>query len=534
MADRYLLESGSPDGYLLEDGSGVALLNASAYRDAVMTDSPVAYWRLGEASGTVAVDAVGSNNGTYVASPTLGVTGPLSGDADTGITVTGASSQYISIPDSNSLDVGDVFSIELWFKRSATQGTNQTLIHKGASAPVLGFDTSNVPTFAISGIANLRKAPAVTDQNWHHLVATKNGATKFLYLDGVEGNNDVGSGTGASNALALNIGRDNSGVEYFSGSLDEVAYYNVALTSTQVNNHYTASLTSSITVTPGVASLTTATFAPQVNLAVIPPAASLSLTTFAPVIKLSVVPATASLSLTTFAPTVPVSNNQLVIPDTATLTTSAFAPTVTASDHKTVVPGVAALSLTTFAPSVTVGINVVPATAGLTTSTFAPTVTASDHKVVVPGVLGLSTATFAPVIQLSVIPPTASLSLTAYAPVIKLTVIPATATLSLATFAPTVSAPRLVVPATATLSLTAFLPTVTASDHKTVVPDVAALSMTAFAPGVVASDHKVAVPATAGLLLTGYAPVISTTVPPPWTVTPDNIVQTGHGYPSWQ
>lgn len=30
MADRYLLESGAPDGYLLEDGSGVLLLEQSA------------------------------------------------------------------------------------------------------------------------------------------------------------------------------------------------------------------------------------------------------------------------------------------------------------------------------------------------------------------------------------------------------------------------------------------------------------------------------------------------------------------------
>ncbi len=33
MADRYLLESGSPDGYLLEDGTGVLVLE-----DAVVTD----------------------------------------------------------------------------------------------------------------------------------------------------------------------------------------------------------------------------------------------------------------------------------------------------------------------------------------------------------------------------------------------------------------------------------------------------------------------------------------------------------------
>jgi hypothetical protein len=30
MADRYLLESGTPDGYLLEDGSGVLILEEIA------------------------------------------------------------------------------------------------------------------------------------------------------------------------------------------------------------------------------------------------------------------------------------------------------------------------------------------------------------------------------------------------------------------------------------------------------------------------------------------------------------------------
>ena len=29
MADRYLLESGTPDGYLLEDGSGVLILEVA-------------------------------------------------------------------------------------------------------------------------------------------------------------------------------------------------------------------------------------------------------------------------------------------------------------------------------------------------------------------------------------------------------------------------------------------------------------------------------------------------------------------------
>jgi hypothetical protein len=37
MADRYLLESGTPDGYLLEDGTGVLILE---FADPV-TDEPM-------------------------------------------------------------------------------------------------------------------------------------------------------------------------------------------------------------------------------------------------------------------------------------------------------------------------------------------------------------------------------------------------------------------------------------------------------------------------------------------------------------
>ena len=49
----------------------------------------VAYWRLGESSGNVAVDETGNYNGTYVGTPTLGVDGLLVGDADTAVTFDG-------------------------------------------------------------------------------------------------------------------------------------------------------------------------------------------------------------------------------------------------------------------------------------------------------------------------------------------------------------------------------------------------------------------------------------------------------------
>jgi hypothetical protein len=44
MADRYLLESGAPDGFLLEDGSGVLILEFAA----PVTDVPNALMMMGQ------------------------------------------------------------------------------------------------------------------------------------------------------------------------------------------------------------------------------------------------------------------------------------------------------------------------------------------------------------------------------------------------------------------------------------------------------------------------------------------------------
>ena len=62
VLDRYLLESSTTDGYLLEDGSGVLLLDTSIYRNTILADGPVAYWRLGESAGLRAYDETANNN----------------------------------------------------------------------------------------------------------------------------------------------------------------------------------------------------------------------------------------------------------------------------------------------------------------------------------------------------------------------------------------------------------------------------------------------------------------------------------------
>jgi hypothetical protein len=270
--------------------------------------------------------------------------------------------------------------------------------------------------------------------------------------------------------------------------------YDVRVTAIDVDLVYTAVAGGNVSVTPGVATLTLATFAPTVTASahktVTPTTAALTLATFAPTVRLgfNVVPTTATLTTATFAPTVATTAHTTVTPTTASLTLATFAPTVSAP--RLVTPGVASLTLATFAPTVSAPRLVTPTTASLTAATFAPTVTATAHVTVTPAAAALTLTTFEPTVTAtsgsgaSVTPTTASLTLSTFAPTVltPVTVTPVTATLTLTSFAPTVSAPRLVTPTTASLTLTTFAPSVLAP--RLVTPTTAALTLTTFAPSV--------------------------------------------------
>jgi hypothetical protein len=239
----------------------------------------------------------------------------------------------------------------------------------------------------------------------------------------------------------------------------------------------------------------------------------------------TVTPDVASLTTATFAPTVTATQNQLITPDTLALTATTFAPAVTATDHKVVTPGIAALVTTTFAP--VVGLGVIPGTVALTLAAFAPAVSVSDNVTVTPGVASLVTATFAPTVLTPVLstPDVIALVLTTFASTIgvsdNIVVTPAVTALALSAFAPDVTVGGgsvVVTPGVAALVLTAFSPTVVAtatqigsgvarrqrrfgiepmrfaptlippSQHVTVMPAAASIALTTFAPTVIVND----------------------------------------------
>ncbi len=245
------------------------------------------------------------------------------------------------------------------------------------------------------------------------------------------------------------------------------------------------------TITPGVTSLSTATFTPVVGLSVIPPPIALSLATFAPAVTATanqlVVPPILGLMLAAFAPVVKLA----VIPPTQTLTLSAFTPTVAITANQLITPPVQTLVLAEFVPTITTTGNrlVTPPTVVLTLSTLAPTVTATGDQLVTPPTLALALVAFAPTV-------------TATANVV---ITPATIALALATFVPTTPIGFIVTPGVIALSTTPFAPTILLP--VTVTPPTVAVILTTFVPGISVTGGEIVAPGALALTLTVFAPI---------------------------
>lgn len=231
----------------IEDGTDL-YLEQDTYTAEVLADSPVSYWLLTETSGTNAVDQQAANAGTYTGGYTQNQTGPTPGDTTNKAVLLDGTSGYVSAADNNSFDLGDVFTLELWAKLSGGGGTERALISKGPNAYLIWIYSNNKFRLTRQDIAHICESTStITDTTaFHHLVATKNGATSKVYIDGVDVTDPVALGTSTmtNTTDALNIGRRvNSNNLWFPGTIAKPAVYATALSASRILAHYNAGIT---------------------------------------------------------------------------------------------------------------------------------------------------------------------------------------------------------------------------------------------------------------------------------------------------
>lgn len=224
----------------------------------MLADGPLGYWRLDEIgtngpaanSGSLGAAA----DGAFLGGVTNGLAGPRPPTQPGFESTNGAASfngtnATIDIPYSVALNPTNAFSAELWVKLAAVS-TSSTRYCPLSSINMTGslrtgflfYQTLSIWQFRMgnqSGI--IASADGGTPQSnvWTHLVGVYDGHAASLYVNGALAGSAVLSAAFVSNTNApFRLGANGAGANFFKGDIDEVAFYDRALTSEEIAQRY--------------------------------------------------------------------------------------------------------------------------------------------------------------------------------------------------------------------------------------------------------------------------------------------------------
>ncbi|HVM46751.1 MAG TPA: LamG-like jellyroll fold domain-containing protein [Candidatus Acidoferrum sp.] len=250
----------------------------TGYAKIVMADDPVAYWRLDEPNGSaIATDAAGSFDGSYTNESgagtfTFGAPTGIPHETDPGVGVTGGVTVQIPYAIELNPPTG-AFTVEAWLKPDslAANGNDyrsplSSMSNPWGAGPTgwLVYQTaanywSWWPYAGYWAGAQLTDTDPVVANQWYYLAMVYDGTTFTFYVNAVakasgpysafvqNGNVPSGSADYNYNYFAnhdpsasgpMNLGWRSDRFNPFSGSMDDVAVYNKALTPQQIQNHF--------------------------------------------------------------------------------------------------------------------------------------------------------------------------------------------------------------------------------------------------------------------------------------------------------
>ncbi|MFH1193641.1 MAG: LamG domain-containing protein [bacterium] len=157
---------------------------------------------------------------------------------------------YINVGSNARLNIV-TFSWSMWIKRSETTFTNERALisNEGGGSDTNGTYAMQIDVGAgvqdkiqlgVHGVTSFWSDIAITDKNWHFIVATRNSSSNgTIYIDGVShGTGSLSAKTAYSGTV---IGKGHSAYSLFYGNIDDVRIFNRALSAQEVANLYNAS-----------------------------------------------------------------------------------------------------------------------------------------------------------------------------------------------------------------------------------------------------------------------------------------------------
>lgn len=229
------------------DSGDAAPSRSEIYRAAVMADSPLAYFRFEETSGTTTKDETGRHVATLMFAPNMTAPG-LFGATDA-IEFPVDSQAYVKVDGTDVRFPGTAqLTIEVWVNPAVFRDYQWIISTEATASPRGGWSI-----FAPAGgyaayelwpstgrTLYLQERPLVLGK-WQHIVYTYSGAVTAGFIDGVKADS-VASMVSAPDVGALVFGcriADGKAIQCLDGwRLDEIALYGSVLSEARIAEHY--------------------------------------------------------------------------------------------------------------------------------------------------------------------------------------------------------------------------------------------------------------------------------------------------------
>jgi len=235
------------DYFHVTGSTGITAITSPAanYSAEILAKTPAGYWRMSEASGLIQ-DSSGNAQHATTSAGTAEYQRPglVYNDANRSIRFSG--DDRFGVPDSATLSFVDTWTLEAWVRRGSLaipDAQGYTIFDKGTNGPILRVNPSHQVEFGIENVSIVaRSSVTIEDTDRHHIVVTKAGATRAVYIDGEDVTVLLTNATGVDNTNDLRIGhRQTSNSNFWNGHLDELAVYvGTALSAGQVAQNYRA------------------------------------------------------------------------------------------------------------------------------------------------------------------------------------------------------------------------------------------------------------------------------------------------------
>lgn len=153
------------------------------------------------------------------------------------------SNDYIEINHSDSLSLNNSYSIQLWLNPSSGVAQWRTFLEKSGQFR-MDLINGDLIRFQASGYTNLDSSVPVDRGSWNHILVTLDNSASGndyirIYINGqLSGTVGPTWGTPGTDTSSVYLGAPSSLSNFFESSMDEVVFWNRALTSSEVLDIY--------------------------------------------------------------------------------------------------------------------------------------------------------------------------------------------------------------------------------------------------------------------------------------------------------